>query len=51
MARRLFRVSYMVTAEIEVDDAVFAAVDDSWRRQFFDLREPEQIVDHKAVRS
>lgn len=31
---------------LELDDAVIANVDDSWRKLFYDFNEPQQVADH-----
>ncbi|MDD5358293.1 MAG: hypothetical protein PHX80_04050 [Candidatus Nanoarchaeia archaeon] len=42
--KRKFLVDIYGQVEIEIDDAVINSVDDSWRKQFYDLRSVEEIV-------
>lgn len=46
MSIRKFKVSFSVTAEIELDTSVFDAVDDEWRRVLYPLMDDEDIVEH-----
>jgi hypothetical protein len=34
--------------KIEIDDVVIDAVDDSWRKLFYDFTRPQQIAEHIA---
>lgn len=46
MAKRKYFVE--LTCEVEIDDEVIAAVDDDWRKHFYKLDEPEDVVSHVA---
>ena len=37
MSKRKFRLEFEGSAIVEIDDAVFSAVDDEWRKQLYDL--------------
>jgi len=44
--RRTFQVIVTCRVELELDQSVIDAVDDSWRKQFVDIRTPEEIASH-----
>ena len=44
--KRRFKVTVTLEAVIEIDDAVFRAVDDDWRKNFYPLYEAEAIAAH-----
>ncbi len=46
MAKRRFTVE--LACEIEIDSDVIAGIDDDWRKQFYDLKEPHEIAEHLA---
>lgn len=48
MAKRKFRVELSVELTIELDEQVFAVVDDEWRKVLYDLTTPEEIASHIA---
>jgi len=47
MARRRYAITVTIRAEMEFDDAVFAQVDEDWRRQFYrNVRTPDDVAEH-----
>ena len=46
MNKRKFRIIFSGEAEIELDDAVIAVVDDEWRSYLYNLKTPEEIASH-----
>lgn len=45
---RKFEIEYTVRATIEVADQVIDVVDDEWRRDLYNLRTPEEIIEMVA---
>jgi hypothetical protein len=41
---RKFRVDFVGSVEIELEDAVIDAVNDDWRKVFYDIHTPEDIA-------
>jgi len=49
MAKREYVVTFEIEAVVQIDDAVFAMVDDEWRENFYpDLKTENDIVEHVA---
>lgn len=48
MAKKKFSVTFIVTAEIELDEQVISVVDDDWRNVFYDFYDDIDIVEHIA---
>ena len=46
MGKKRFRVEFTGEAVIELDDAIFDAVDDEWRSVFYDLNTIYDIAEH-----
>lgn len=46
MSTRRFHIQITGEVVLDIDDAVFAAVDDDWRRHLYDLTTPEEIAGH-----
>ena len=44
-----FLITYTGEVLVELDDSVFAAVDDGWRSQFYNLNSPEEIAQHVGL--
>jgi hypothetical protein len=44
MAKRKFLVEIHIEATVLIDDAVINAVDDNWRKAFYDIKTPEAIA-------
>ena len=44
--KRRYRVTVTTTAVLEIDDAIFEAVDDEWRSMFYNLDTREEIGAH-----
>ena len=48
MGSQYFDIEMVVTATIELDDAVIDVVDDEWRAGLYNLHTPEEIAEHIA---
>lgn len=48
MGTRSFQVILSTRVEIDIDDEVFARIDDEWRSRFYNLRTPEDVAEHLA---
>ena len=46
--KRRYRVTVTTTAVLEIDDAIFEAVDDEWRSMFYNLDTREEIERYLA---
>jgi hypothetical protein len=46
--KRKFSVELRTTVTLEIDDSVIGAVDEEWRRRFYQLEEPVDVAAHVA---
>jgi hypothetical protein len=48
MAKRKFLVTFSGTAQIELDDAVFNAVDEAFKNSIYEFDTSEEVAEHIA---
>ena len=49
MSKRRFKLTLEVEVDLWIDDKVIKAVDDEWRKSFYQLYTPEDIATHITI--